>query len=638
MKAISIVIHIQNSCGARLLGKRKTIILLLLLMSGIAVIGQKTHNDLDNYFSKLAENRAFNGNVLIAEKGKIIYERSFGYADYSTKKPNTQRTSFPVASVTKTITATAIFQLQEKGRLQISDRYVSYFPEFPYPTVTIKQLLSHTSRLPSSAFYGFLDSMRKVKDTIFINKDVISALVAMNKPLTGEPKPAGDRSSFAYSNLNYYLLALLIEKLSGLPYSSYIEKNIFLPAGMRSSGFTEFYFGTDKNIGTEQRYRYLFADAPERIDTTSENAYIFKTFNFRGHGDITSTARDLLKYDHALRSGLLLRPGTLIQAYTPVVPGDPSASGYGLGWSIMHDSTKGKIVLHHGGGLGIEVMFVRNLARDQTVILFDNMKNPAFNTAMNALKILNGGKVQVKKSAAKAYGRVLMKEGIIAARKQLAGMVKDRLNYNLNEDEMNLLGYQLLWNNQLPQSEEVLKTNVELFPDSWNSYDSYGEILLKLGRKDEAINMYKRSVEMNPKNEGGRKVLEEIAPASSDTLRATYNYPDIISEESMQRAQISKRDSILLVNQNIRKDYRIFGYERPDTSSSRLILFSVFTRDVQNNPYRCTYGAYYSSPAIKEKEIKFIGHAGAFVKTALIIQGKIVCELYFEKRWVEFVD
>jgi len=280
---------------------------------------------------------------------------------------------------------------------------------------------------------------------------------------------------------------------------------------MESSSLSEFNFGIDKNICKEHRYRYLYADIPERIDTVAANQYIFQTFNFKGHGDVVSTIHDLLKYDKALYNGTLLPESSLRLAYQPVVPGTPNSSGYGLGWSIPHDSANGKIVFHHGGGLGIEAMLVRNISKHQTVILFDNMKNPAFYVAMNALKILNGEKIpKPKKSVAKTYGRVLMKEGVADAVNLLKQLKKDTLNYSQSEYEMNLLSYQLMGSGKDDLAYEVFKTDIALFPESWNVYDSYGEILLKLGRKDEAIKMYQKSMELNPENENGKKVIERI--------------------------------------------------------------------------------------------------------------------------------
>jgi CubicO group peptidase (beta-lactamase class C family) len=490
---------------------RQLTLVIIAICSSITATAQNKMAALNTYFSALSQNGDFNGNVLVAENGKIIYEKSFGYADYSVKRLNTATTSFPVASVTKTMTATAILQLQEKGKLSIHDRYSKYFRNFPYPTVTIRQLLSHTSRLPSSAFYRLLDSLQTAKrDTFFTNADVIPALIALKQPLSGRADEGG-RSSFSYSNVNYYLLALLVEKLTGMTYGAYLDKYIFIPSGMENTSFSDFYFGMDKNLCREQRYRYLYDDAPERIDTAAEFASIFDVYNFKGHGDVVSTLKDLLKYDEALYNGTLLKESSLQQAYQPLVPGTAANSGYGLGWSIGQDSSKGKIVFHHGGGIGIEAMFVRNISRRQTIILFDNMKNPAFYTAMNALKILNGEKVAPRgKSVAKAYGKTLVKTGIPAARQLLQKLKKDTAHYNLSEYEMNLLAYQLMWSNRDSLAAEVFKTDLDLFPDSWNVYDSYGELLLKMGKTEEAIMMYKMSMVLNPENENGKRTLERL--------------------------------------------------------------------------------------------------------------------------------
>jgi tetratricopeptide (TPR) repeat protein len=217
-----------------------------------------------------------------------------------------------------------------------------------------------------------------------------------------------------------------------------------------------------------------------------------------------------------LDKGILLKQTTLAEAYEPLASVSPTM-GYGLGWIILFDSTKGKVVCHHGGGIGIEAMFVRSIEKNQTVILFDNVKNPAFDKAMNALKILNGEKVALpKKSIARLYGKTMVKQGIPAARKLLENIKKDTLNYYLNVDEMNLLGYQFLWNNRDSLSHEVLKANLDFFPSNWNSYDSYGEILLKMGKKEEAIQMYRKSIELNPKNEAGKKIIEQILGAKKD--------------------------------------------------------------------------------------------------------------------------
>lgn len=470
----------------------------------------KTESSLDSYFNALHKTNRFNGNILVAENGKIIYKKSFGYSDISSEKPNTDNTVFPVASITKTVTATAILQLQEKGKLDIDDRYARYFPSFPYPDLTIKQLLSHTSRLPSAAFYRFLETLiEKTPDTFFVNNDVIPAFIAMNTPLL--PKAEPGKSDFAYSNVNYYLLAVLIEKLSGLYYSNYVKKYIFLPAGMHRSGFSDFYFGADTNMATEHRYRYMYSKGPERIDTISSFQVIFRSYNFKGHGEMITTTGDLLKYDQALYNGKLLKDASLLLAYEALTPGTPGNSGYALGWSVAHDSTNGKIVQHHGGGIGIQTMLIRNLKKKQVVILCDNMANGSFTIAHNAYRILNGEKITSPKiSAAHMYGQAIYYEGIPAARKLFPKLQADSSKYEISEYEMNLLAYQLLWDNINDKALEIFELDVKLFPDSWNMYDSYGEGLMKVGRNKEAIAMYQKSIELNPDNDGGKKALEAL--------------------------------------------------------------------------------------------------------------------------------
>lgn len=123
-----------------------------------------------------------------------------------------------------------------------------------------------------------------------------------------------------------------------------------------------------------------------------------------------------------------------------------------------------------------------------------------------------------------------------------------------------------------------------------------------------------------------------------DTLSQARVYPDILDVQNTQKAVVSKSDSSFSVYGNIKKDYRIFGYEKPDTNATRLILFSVFTRDVDHNPYKCRFGAYYQTGALEDTEIKFKATVGSFIATDLFVMGKKVAEIYFEKRWIDFAE
>lgn len=129
-----------------------------------------------------------------------------------------------------------------------------------------------------------------------------------------------------------------------------------------------------------------------------------------------------------------------------------------------------------------------------------------------------------------------------------------------------------------------------------------------------------------------------------DTVRNPENsssQSEVIAEGNMdegliQKAVISSADSILSVFENIRADYRIFGYQRPDTTAKKLIFFSVFTNDVKGNPHECKYGSYYSSAAMQGLKMKFIADAGDFVKVNLMKDDLVLSPVFFEKSWVEF--
>ncbi len=154
--------------------KLKLACLLFIAAISANVTAQDKAKTLGQYFTALAANNRFNGNILVAENGKVVYEHSFGYADLSTKRPNTALSTFPIASITKTITATAILQLKEQGKLQFSDPVTKYLPDFPYSNITIRHLLSHTSGFPDYAqlFFKIIDQH---PDTVFTNKDIIPA-------------------------------------------------------------------------------------------------------------------------------------------------------------------------------------------------------------------------------------------------------------------------------------------------------------------------------------------------------------------------------------------------------------------------------------------------------------------------------
>ena len=233
-------------------------ILLLLLSCFCSQIAAQTAGEqLDAFFT--SPQAGVNGNVLIAESGKIIYQRSFGWADEKNKLPNSDNSKFDIASITKTFTSTAILQLRDRGKLDLDAPVAKYFPDFPFPEITVRHLLSHTSGLPDNQV--FEEPAREAPDKTFINADIIAALKKWKRPLPFKPG-----EGWSYSNPGYSLLALLVEKLSGLRFEDYVRRYIFEPANMNDSYFeTDTTRSADPGKAKNQRYpAVLFEGAAGR--------------------------------------------------------------------------------------------------------------------------------------------------------------------------------------------------------------------------------------------------------------------------------------------------------------------------------------------------------------------------------------
>jgi CubicO group peptidase (beta-lactamase class C family) len=364
--------------------------------------------------------------------------------------------------------------------------------------------------------------MDKKPNKIFTNKDILPSLKKWKEPLHFKP---GEQ--WEYVNTNFCLLALLVEKLSGMQFQTYLEKYIFIPSNMEHTYFqTDPQKGWNKNRTVNYEYPWLFSTALEPADSIKRNRWrSHSASGFVGQGNILITTGDLLKFDEALYSGILLRPSTLEEAFTPSILNNgeitdtknrTGKASYGLGWFIFEDTTRGKIVWHSGGVPGGLSIFLRNITKKQTVIAFDNEFNIGlYQYGVQAMNILNGKPISNNKiSLVREYSLALVNKGIDDAFCKLMELTDDTSHYILKEDDLNELGLQLLYaatfEKHIDVSLEVLKLNVLLFPNGFNTYDSYGEALAFVGKKREAIYMYGKSIQLNPSNESGKKALKEL--------------------------------------------------------------------------------------------------------------------------------
>lgn len=192
----------------------------MILLASHFLYGQRSMKRIDSLFNSFYVTEQFNGNVLIVEKGKPVYQKSFGVANEQSKEKMNRNSIDELTSCAKQFTSMAIVQLKEHGKLNYDDAIDTYLPELEaYHMVTVRQLLNHTSGMPD--YMQLMDSVWD-KSKIAVNKDVVQLLAAHHPKLLFEPN-----TKFEYSNTGYVLLASIIEKLSRLPYATYLEKKFF---------------------------------------------------------------------------------------------------------------------------------------------------------------------------------------------------------------------------------------------------------------------------------------------------------------------------------------------------------------------------------------------------------------------------
>ncbi len=310
----------------------------------------------DSLFSVLAEKKGFNGNVLVGIYGNVVYKNAFGYSDLKTKELLNVKSVFQIASVTKQFTAVAVMMLREQGKIDYSDTVQKFIPDFPYKNITIRQLLSHRSGLPNYMYFS--GKYWKNKREYLTNEKLLE-IMKKYKPY---PEFTPDRR-YKYSNTGYAILALIVERVSGLLYDEFLEQNIFLPLGMTST-----FVYNPKNKKTID---YETSGYTKRKRKTSPDFLDGVT----GDKGIYSTVEDLFTWDQALYTERLVKQSTLEEAFTPSSYDFKRDNNYGFGWRIDTLADGSKVVYHGGWWRGYNSLFLRRLDDHTTIIILCNKVN-----------------------------------------------------------------------------------------------------------------------------------------------------------------------------------------------------------------------------------------------------------------------
>ena len=486
-----------------------TIFLGVFIVAGMFNVsyGQAKVDKLDKLIRAYAEYGKFNGSVLVAEKGKVIYKKGFGLADMEWNIPNQPDTKHRLGSITKQFTAMLIMQLVEQGKLKLDVPISTYLPDYPKKNgdvITIHHLLTHSSGTPNmTSFPGFLKNISR-------NSYSPVQLVNLFADSTLQFKP-GER--FAYSNSGYILLGYIVEKVSGKPYEQVLQENIFTPLKMNNTGYDHNRLLLKNRAGGYEKNGRRYVNA-NFIDMSVPYAA----------GALYSTVEDLYLWDQALYGNQLLRKENMDLLFTKHIPSGGSYY-YGYGWGIgkipLGNTAERIETIGHGGGIdGFNTQLTRIPSDKSFIVLLNNTGGAPLNEMTNAIAAILYDKSYdlPKRSVAYSLADRIEKEGIPAALESYNG-IKDSIGYYLDEREMNTTGYEFMQSGKVKEAAAIFKLNAHAFPKSANVFDSYGEALMALGNKTEAIENYKQSVKLNPGNENGIKILKDNGIKTDDLIR-----------------------------------------------------------------------------------------------------------------------
>lgn len=310
---------------------------------------QHYHKAVEAYLNSSLLRSGFNGSILVAKNGEVVYERYVGYKNFQTKDTLTSETPLQIASTSKPFTAAAILKLVQEGKFGLNDSLHHIFPGFPYPGITVKMLLNHRSGLPNYLYFLEKEWDKKV---FLTNADVLNALMTL-KPM----RAYAPGTHFNYCNTNYVLLALIVEKFSGQSFPDYVKQQIFEPLGMDNS----FVYSPTDTAHTAVSYNASGGLWP--MDYT-DGPY--------GDKNVYSTPRDLLKWDQALYRDQIISQAMKDSAFVPYSNEKPGQHNYGLGWRLLLFPEGKKVIYHNGRWHGFNAAFSRLPQENVTIIILGN--------------------------------------------------------------------------------------------------------------------------------------------------------------------------------------------------------------------------------------------------------------------------
>jgi len=475
---------------------------LLLLSCGESssevTIAPSKANQINEIVQLYTDYEGFNGAILVAHEGEVIFKKGFGWADMEWDVPNTSDTKFRLASVTKPFTSLLIMQLVADGTLDLHMPIATYLPDYPKKNgeqITIHHLLTHTS-----------GTVRDYKDNIPINKyPDRQRPERLVKEFSGLPLEFTPGEKFAYSNSGYMVLGYIIETVTGSSYETVLQEKILTPLGMKNTGVDK------RRPLAKHRAKGYFKGFGEYF-----NSDYIDMSNIPAVGNMYSTVEDMFLLDQALYTEKLLPKKYLDMVFTQHIPDSDYGGHHGYGWELKpkpvgNTSDMVETIGHSGSIQGFCALFTRIPSSNSSIIFLNNTSRAYLNAMTTAITgILKDTTYDFpRKPLAKFMSEAIANDGIEKGI-QFYKDHQDEADYRIDEVELIVAGYRLLHAGNAKDAVEVFKLSTEVFPDRDNPYDSYAEALMTLGKNEEAIKNYKKSLELNPNNNNAVEMLKKL--------------------------------------------------------------------------------------------------------------------------------
>jgi CubicO group peptidase (beta-lactamase class C family) len=477
----------------------RALLLTLLLQSSSAYAADAPDKaaKIDGLMLQYANCCLFTGTVLVSDHDKVIFKKGYGLANREWNIPNTPDVKFRLGSITKQFTSMLIIQQVAKGTIKLDGHLSDYLPYYRKDTgskVAITQLLSHTSGIPS-----YTDDPKFFAD---VSRNYYAVDDFVKKFCGGDLEFEPGRK-FHYDNSGFFILGAILEHVTGKTYEALLKENILVPLGMNDTGYDHHSDILPKRASGYEQELAEVVNAP----------YLEMALPFAA-GSLYSTVEDLYRWDQALYTEKLVSNDLKQKLFTP------NLEHYGYGWDIRSvaagEPGAGQTMISHGGGInGFNTLEQRLVGDHDLIVIFNNTPGANLGEMAKGIRAILYGQepAKPKRSLVHDLGVTVVTRGADAAVAQYRELKRTNAqDYDFTEGPLNRLGYMLLEKSRNADAIAIFKLNVEEHPKSGNVYDSLAEAYAKDGQKQQAIANYRKSLELDPKNQNAASRLKELEP------------------------------------------------------------------------------------------------------------------------------